>query len=282
MIAITGASGHLGKATIQFLVKKINPAGIIAIVRDPAKIQDIPGIQIRVADYDDPASLAAALTGVEKLLQISSASYGDHATQQEKNVVDAAKAAGVKHVVYTGTVNQNDNPIFYGSKTNLATEKAIQQSGLAYTFFRNSMYMETIPLFIGSAMEDGQIHYPAGSGAISFVARTDIAEGLSNVLAANKGHVNAIYNITGNKAYTFSDIAGYLQSEKGLPATYTDIPAGAYRDEMLKLEMPEFVVDFYISMAESVKSNEFSHVDDSLESLLQRKRLSLQEYVKSL
>ena len=82
MIAITGASGHLGKATIQFLVKKINPANIIAIVRDPSKIQDIPGIQVRVADYDDPTSLRAALTGVEKLLQISSASYGDHATQQ--------------------------------------------------------------------------------------------------------------------------------------------------------------------------------------------------------
>lgn len=282
MIAITGASGHLGKATIGFLINKINPANIIAVVRDPEKMKDFTGIQVRVADYDDAASLRDALGGVKTLLQISSASYGDHATQQEKNVVDAAKGAGVLHIVYTSTVNPGTQPIFFGSQTNQHTENAIRASGLAYTFFRNSMYMETIPQFIGSAMEDGQIFYPAGDGKVSFVARTDIAEALANVLAAGKNHINATYDITGNGAYSFSDIATLLAAEKGLPASYTDIPASAFRDELVKLDMPPIAVDFYLSMADSVKAGEFSHVDSALEGLLQRKRVVLKDYVKSL
>lgn len=282
MIAITGASGHLGKATIGFLINKIDPANIIAVVRDPEKMKDFPGIQVRVADYDDAASLRDALSGVKTLLQISSASYGDHATQQEKNVVDAASGAGVQHIVYTSTVNPGSQPIFFGSQTNQHTENAIRASGITYTFFRNSMYMETIPQFIGSAMEDGQIFYPAGEGKVSFVARTDIAEALANVLAAGEKHANAAYDITGTGAYSFSDIATLLASEKGLPASYTDIPASAFRDELVKLEMPPIAVDFYISMADSVKAGEFAHVDGALERLLQRKRVVLKDYVRSL
>ena len=282
MIAITGASGHLGKATIGFLINKTDPANIIAVVRDPEKMKEFPGIQVRVADYDDASSLREALNGVKTLLQISSASYGDHATQQEKNVVDAARGAGVQHIVYTSTVNPGSQPIFFGSQTNQHTENAIRSSGMAYTFFRNSMYMETIPQFIGSAMDDGQIFYPAGEGKVSFVARTDIAEALANVLAAGKKHVNVVYDITGNGAYSFSDIATLLASEKGLPASYTDIPASAFRDELVKLDMPPIAVDFYISMADSVKAGEFAHVDNALEGLLQRKRVVLKDYVRNL
>ncbi|WP_119079802.1 SDR family oxidoreductase [Chitinophaga alhagiae] len=281
-IAITGASGHLGKATLRFLMQQITPGNIIAVVRDADKMKDVSGIQVRVADYDDAASLRAAFAGVEKLLQISSASYGAHATQQEKNVVEAARAAGVQHIVYTSSVNLAEQPIFHGAQTNVQTEKAIRDGGFAYTFLRDSMYMETIPLFIGAAMENGQIYYPAGNGRVSFVARTDIAEALANVLAAPKGHVNAVYDITGSHAYSFQDIAALLQNIKGLPAAYTDIPAGAFREELIKLEMPPVAVDFYLSMAESVKEGEFEHVDGALEHLLGRKPLRLEDYMKAV
>lgn len=282
MIAITGASGHLGKATTGFLMKKTDPARIVAVVRDPQKMKDISGIQVRAADYDDPASLQAAFKGVSTLLQISSASYGDHATQQEKNVVDAARAAGVQHIVYTSTVNLGGQPIFWGGQTNRQTEKSIQQSGMAHTFFRNSMYLETIPQFIGSAMEDGQIYYPGGNGKVSFLARTEIAEALANVLAEAPRHVNSAYNITGSGAWSFQDVADLLRSEKGLAASYTDIPATAYREELVKFGMQPVEVDFYMSMADSIKAGEFSAVDDTLEGLLQHRRLNLQEYIKSL
>lgn len=283
MIAITGANGILGIATISFLLKKTSPENIVAVVRDAAKMQAYAdtGIQIRVADYNDPASLKNAFKDVEKVLQISASSAGPLATLQENNVVDAAREQSVKQIVYTSTLNPGSNPHFMATHTCLQTEKAIVNAGLDYTFFRNSMYMETIPQFIGGALHDGNIQYPAANGKVSFVSRTDIAEALSNVLISDQ-HKKAVYDITGSEAFTFHDLAGMLQSEKGLPASYTDIPNAAFRDELAKFQMPEEEIDFYISMADAIKANEFAHTDDALEQLLQRKRFALREYIKSI
>lgn len=283
MIAITGANGNLGKATISFLLKKTNPGNIIAVVRDPAKIQDLQhtGIKIRVADYNDVASLNEAFKGTEKVMQVSSAGFGAEAITQETNVVKAAKQQKVKHIVYISTLKPGDNAIFMAGRTCGNTEKAIIDAGLGYTFFRNSMYMETIPLFIGTALQDGSIQYPVGDGKVSFVSRIDIAEALSNVLAADYTG-NAVHSITGDKAHTFQDIADLLRSEKGLPGSYTDIPAEALREALTEAQMPAGEIDFYISMADSVRANEFSGADPQLEQLLQRKRLTLQEYMRSL
>lgn len=283
MIAITGANGNLGKATISFLLQQTKPENIVAIGRDAAKMQPFAsaGVQVRVADYNDPASLEKALEGVQKVLQISTSSYGTEADRQEQNVVQAAKAAGVQHIVYTSTAQPGTDAHFLAGQTCFQTEEAIKATGIGYTFFRNSMYMETIPLFIGSAWEDGQIYYPAADGKVSFVARMDIAQALSNVLSSGN-HRNAVYNITGTQAYSFGDIAALLRSEKGLAdATYTDIPNEALREELAKLEMPAGEIDFYLSMADSIKAGEFEETDNALETLLNRKRTSLQEFIKN-
>jgi NAD(P)H dehydrogenase (quinone) len=279
MIAITGANGNLGTATISFLLNKVNPAQIIAVVRDPSKMQEFAdkGIQVRKADYDDVESLKNAFKGVNKLLQISAASMGPEAARQELNVVEAAKAQGVKHIVYTSTLSPHNNAFFAAGRTCFQTEQAIEDSGISYTFFRNSMYMETIPLFIGSAMEDGQIFYPTETGKVSFVSRIDIAEALSNVLTEN-GHKNTVYDITGTEALSFADIAGLLKSELGLPASFNLIPLAIYREELEKLNMPEEIVIFYMSIANSIKAKEFTPVSDVLEQLLGKQRKSLREY----
>lgn len=283
MIAITGANGNLGKATLSSLLKQTDPANIVAVVRDAAKMQDYAdtGIQIRIADYKDPASLRKAFADVGKVLQISAASYGEQAKREENNVVQAAKDQGVKHIVYTSTLHPGENAHFLAARTCYNTENAIMASGMAYTIFRNSMYLETIPLFIGNAMENGQIYYPAGNGKVSFAYRPDIAEALSNVLAGGE-HTNKVYNITGSGSYSFGDIAALLRSERGMDASYTDIPKDAYRDELVKYEMPAPEIGFYISMADSIKAEEFAHADDTLEKLLQRKPFTIREYIKSI
>lgn len=279
MIAITGANGNLGTATISFLLKKVNPAQIIAVVRDPSKMHEFAekGIQVRKADYDDLESLKNAFKGVNKLLQISAASMGPEAAQQELNVVEAAKVQGVKHIVYTSTLTPHMNAFFAAGRTCFQTEQAIEDSGTDYTFFRNSMYMETIPLFIGSAMEDGQVFYPTETGKVSFVSRIDIAEALSNVLAKD-GHKNKIYDITGTEALTFADIAGLLKSNLGIPATFNLIPMAIYKQELEKLNIPEEIVAFYTSIANSIKAREFTPVSDTLEELLGHKRKTAHEY----
>lgn len=283
MIAITGANGNLGTATISFLLKKIDPRQIVAIVRDPAKIKEYAdkGVQVRKADYDDPVSLLNALKGVKKLLQVSAATMGGGASKQELNVVAAAKTQGVDHIVYTSTLTPRNSASFAAGRVCFKTEQAIESAGINYTFFRNSMYMETVPLFIGEAMQNGQIFYPTETGSVSFVSRMDIAEALSNVLA-EEGHSNKIYEITGAESLTFTDVAGLLKTELGLPASFTLIPISVYEEELRKLEMPDETVQFYISIANSIKANEFEPVSGKLEELLGRPVKQLREFIRSV
>jgi NAD(P)H dehydrogenase (quinone) len=283
MIAITGASGHLGKATINHLLKKIKPENIVAIVRDPLKLaayKDM-GIKIRTADYNDLESLIAALTGVNTLLHISTTSMGLVGVLQENNVVRAAEWEGVKHIVYTSGLRPKADSHFLAVQQCLRTEDAIVNSKISYTFFRNSLYMETIPQFIGNALQDGHIYFPAGAGKVSFVSREDIAEALSTVLVEDQ-YKNKVYEVTGSKAFSFQDIASLLSVEKKLSINYMDISAEFLKAELVKTEMPEEEVTWFLSLAESIKANEFAPVENSLEILLNRKPLALKEYLTNL
>ncbi|ATP56887.1 NAD(P)-dependent oxidoreductase [Pedobacter ginsengisoli] len=283
MIAITGANGNLGKATIGFLLKKIKPEQIVAIVRDPKKMDDLKdsGIQIRIADYDDLDSLNEALNGVEKLLQISAISIGEQGVKEEANVVKAARQQGVQHIVYTGAVKPKADAHFMATQQCLATESAILDSGIPHTFFGNSLYMETIPIFIGEALDHGTIYYPAGNGAVSFVSRVDIAEALSNVISS-QGHENKRYEITGSKAYTFKEVALILTTERKITVSYVNIPNVVLAEELDKFQIPDDQIGWQLSLADSIKANEFSYVDGTLEDLLKRKPVELKDYLRNL
>lgn len=280
MIAITGANGNLGKATISFLLQKVAPSNIIAIVRNPETINDFKeqGVIIRQADYNDYGRLQQAFKNVEKVLQISTIGVDiETAKQQEKNVVNAMAENNVKHIVYTSMVQARPDTIFQGTETQYHTEELIKKTTIPYTFFRNSMYMEAIPELIGNALQTNEIRYPSGSGKVSFVSRTDIAEAIANVLTENT-HQNQTYEITGNRAYTFEELARLLNSKmKHIDVAYT-----TFRKELVSYQMPIEVVDMLVSMAKGIKAGEFSYTSDTLEKLLGRRTLNLKEYVRSL
>lgn len=280
MIAITGANGHLGKATIQFLLQKIKPSNIIAIVRNPDTLQAFKtqGVNVRQADYNDYETLKQAFKNVEKVLQISTIGVNvTSAKKQEGNVVNAMVENNVKHIVYTSMVQARPNTIFQGTETQYHTEELIKKTKIPYTFFRNSMYQEAIPELIGNALQTNEIRYPSGSGKVSFVSRNDIAEAISNVLTKNT-HQNKTYEITGNKAYDFEELAKLIRPEM----KHVDIPENLFKEELMSYEMPTDVVDLLVSMANGIKANEFSLTDNTLEKLLGRKLLSLNDYVKHL
>lgn len=283
MIAITGANGQLGRATIDFLTAKTKPENILAVVRNAEKAKDLreKGIQIRIADYDDPASIDAAFNGVEKVLQISASGVGENMRTQENNVVKAAAKNGVKHIIYTSTLTPGSEVYFEGAQTCHKTEQAILETGIPYTFFRNSMYFETIPLFIGDALQSGHIYFSSGNGQVSFASRIDMAEALANVLATN-AHQHKVYPITGSKAYSFHDLARLITKEKGHEISYVDVPAGALKEEFIKSGMPADEARFYISMANSIKTGEFQKTDNSLEKLLERKPMGIRTYLRTI
>jgi NAD(P)H dehydrogenase (quinone) len=284
MIAITGANGHLGKATIQFLLQKVVPTNIIAIVRNPKTVNDFKeqGVIIRQADYNDYDTLKQVFKGVETVLQISTIGVDmETARQQEKNVVDAMAENNVKHIVYTSMVQARPNTIFQGTETQYHTEELIKKTKIPYTFFRNSMYMEAIPELIGYAFQTGEIRYPSGNGKVSFVSRADIAEAIANVLT-ERVHDNQIYEITGNTAYSFAELAQLINTEKSITVNHTDISDKVFREELISYQMPIEVADLLVSMANGIKTGEFSHIDNTLEKLLGRKPLALNEYIKGL
>lgn len=280
MIAITGANGHLGKATIQFLLEKVAPTNIVAIVRNPETVNDFKeqGVIIRQADYNDYDTLIQAFKGVETALQCSTIGVDiDTAKQQEENVVNAMAENSIKYIVYTSMVQARPNTIFQGTETQYHTEELIKKTKIPYTFFRNSMYMEAIPELIGNALQTNEIRYPSGSGKVSFVSRTDIAEAIANVLTENT-HQNQTYEITGNRAYTFAELAKLISTEM----KHIGIADTIFREELISYEMPIEVVDLLVSMANAIKAGEFSLTDSTLEELFGRKPLELYEYIKSL
>ena len=271
----------MGKATIKCLLKKTGGENIIAIVRDPAKLSEFEdaGITMRKADYEDMDSLNEALKGIDTLLQISTTSMGERGIGQELNVVEAAKRQGVDCIVYTSGLKPNNKARFLAVQQCLRTEEAILNSGMSYTFLRNSLYMETIPLFMGNAIEEGGFHLSAGKGKVSFVLREDIAEALCTVLTG-EGHRNKIYEIKGSDSFSFDDIAALLSENQGRRIAYVDVPEEVLKEELQKSGMPKEETDWFLSLTESIRHNEFAYVEDALEHLIQRKPQTLQEYLK--
>src|SRR5262245_54766359 len=182
MILVTGATGHLGGATIDSLLQKNTPANqIAALVRDPKKAEALAakGITLRKGDYSDVNALQQAFQGVDTLVFVSSGDVHGR-VQQHLNVVEAAKTAGVKHIIYTSVVKVNDHLKFTAGIDHYHTEVALQQSGIPYTFFRNTFYMEVLPLLLGGALQSGQWYYAGGEAKVNTAARPDIAEAIAN------------------------------------------------------------------------------------------------------
>lgn len=280
MIAITGASGNLGQFTLSYALEKIPADQLMAVVRTPSKLKNFAkrGVTVRAADYGNGPSLLSAFQGVDTLLLISTSAVGPKALHQEQQAVASAAEAGVRRIVYTSTLSPSPEAYFEAGRTCYATEHAIEVSGMDYVFFRNSMYLETIPLFIGSAMEDGQIYYPAGEGRVSFASRKDMAEALAVVLASD-AHRSVSYRITGAEALRFADLAELLKSERMLPAAYHDISPTAFAAGLREANLPDDSIAFMESMAKSIRGGEFAIVDDCLAQLLSRIPLSAREYI---
>ncbi|MFM7446149.1 MAG: NAD(P)H-binding protein, partial [Tabrizicola sp.] len=184
-IAITGATGHLGRLAIAAL--KARGATPVALARDPAKAGDL-GVETRAFDY--PNADPAALKGVETLVLISSNDFNDRAGQH-RNVLAAAKAAGVKRVIYTSILKGDASPMIL-AQDHIATEAAIKESGLSATILRNGWYTENYTGSLGAALQHGAIIGAAGQGRVNSAARKDYAEAIA-VTALDDSHAGKTY-----------------------------------------------------------------------------------------
>jgi NAD(P)H dehydrogenase (quinone) len=213
-LAITGASGQLGRRVTELVLTQRPGVEVILATRTPGKLAELAarGAQVRFADFDDPKSLRAAFAGAERLLLISAVDLQRRIAQHQA-AVDAAKRAGVRHVIYTsGSKPAPPNPAAV-APSHYATERALEASGLGWTVLRNSLYADYQVAEAARAIETGLLVHNRGDGAVAYVAREDCAAAAAAVLLQD-GHESAVYDITGSERYT-SDALAALYAELG-------------------------------------------------------------------
>jgi NAD(P)H dehydrogenase (quinone) len=281
-IAVTGATGKLGRATLQFLLARgVVPESVRPIVRDLAKAHDLVDRRFDVAygNYTDAALLEAAFSGVDQLLFISTSALGEERMLHHRNVVNAAKGAGVKHIIYTSVVKPLANACFAASPGHFHTEALIRETRIPYTLFRNNLYLDIVPFLFGGALATGTLTHSGGDGRIGFIARDDIAEALAAVLTG-EGHLNREYPITvSRECYGLPEIAAALGAASGKTIRYNAVDSDAFRQSLEQAGLPPPVVAMSVALGDAVRAGEFDLSDPSLEKLLGRAPTSLQDYL---
>lgn len=285
MILITGATGHLGKATIDSLLEMGTPVNqITALVREENKAADLKeiGVQIKVGDYTNYTSLKDALKGVDKLLLVSSSALADRLTQH-KNVINAAKENGVKHIAYTSIDIKSfeESTIPHVSQIHIDTANYLKETGIPYTLLNNTLYADLVPLFSGEKVLETGIFFPAGEGKTPFVAREEMAEAAAVVLTTS-GHENQQYAITAENAYSFGEIASMLSEITGKDVKYHQPDTATYIAQLVQAGVPEESASFFAGFGEAIKNGEFDTHRSDLERLLGRKPLELKEFLKHI
>ncbi len=230
-IAITGATGHLGRLAIAAL--KARGATPIALARDPAKAAD-QGVETRAFDYTtaDPA----ALKGVETLVLISSNDFNDRAGQHRK-VIAAAKAAGVKRLIYTSILKGDQSPMVL-AQDHIATEAALREAGIPATILRNGWYTENYTGSLGAALQHGAIIGAAGEGRVNSAARKDYAEAIA-VTALDNAHAGKTYELAGDAAHSGADFAAAVSMAAGKPVAYVPMSQADYARALIGFGLPE-------------------------------------------
>lgn len=234
-IAITGATGQLGRLVVNKLKTQAPDAAIIALVRSLEKAKDLEAI-VREASYDKPETLDRALDGVDTLLLISSNEVGKRAAQHH-NVIEAAKKAGVKRIVYTSLLHAGTSPLSLAAE-HKATEAELKASGIPFTILRNGWYTENHTGSIPGAIAGGAFIGSAGDGKISSAPRADFADAAVSVLTG-EGHEDKTYELAGDEAYTLGDLAAEISQQTGKTIPYKNMPANEYAAALTGFGLPE-------------------------------------------
>lgn len=280
--AITGATGHFGQHAINTLLTKVNASDVVAIVRNISKAQELlpAEVTIRQADYTDPEQLTTALTGVDKLLFISSQpGAAVSRLQQHLNVVNAAKEAGVSFIAYTSFphADKATSPL---SADHKATEAAIEQTGIAHSFLRNNWYLENELGLILAVNAGKPFIYSAGDGKVGWSLEQDYAEAAALVLTTD--NPKSVYEFAG-PSHTFSELGAVVSEQAAKNAHVRSVSDKEYAD-YLKSEdqLDEQSIATILAIQDLIRAGELSEDTDDLATVLQRPIASLGEMVKDV
>ena len=282
MIVITAASGKLGAALADAFKAKGLAGQVRLAVRSPEKIADrkAEGFEVAAADYDDPASLAAAFSGAEIAVIISSAGPNEGRIPQHHNAIEAAKAAGVTRIVYTSATNPVGTSRFDWAKAHEATEAELEASGIAYTILRdNSYFSNNDPLF-ANAKASGVLPFTGIDAKVAYVSHADVADSIVGAVTGS-GHENKIYEIAGAEAYSAVELAALLSELTGKEIKALDVPVSAFEEQFRSMGLPEWVATGVGSFYAALGAGEYAATSQDVERLAGRPSTSARDYLRA-
>ncbi|MEU2092570.1 SDR family oxidoreductase [Nocardia beijingensis] len=235
-VAVTGASGHLGRLVVEALLK-VGSTPVVAIVRDPAKVADLAerGVDVRQADYGDADALNRALAGVDRVLLVSGNEFGAR-VEQHTNVIRAAERAGVELLAYTSIPAATGNPLILAQE-HAGTEAVLAESTVPHTLLRNGWYWENYVGGLAHAVESGVLHGAAGEGRVAGAARADYAEAAARVLTSD-GHAGRVYELGGDERLTYAELAEAISEASGKPVRYENLSQADYAAGLVAAGLP--------------------------------------------
>lgn len=294
-IIISGASGELGRKITACLLHDMPASNLILLTRNPASLatEASQGASVRKADFNDAAGLQQALQGGDVMLLISTLSIGKR-VQQHTTAINAAKAAGVRHVVYTSSCGIQPQTPSISGREHYATEQVLQKSGLDFTILRNSWYADVIPqLLAPAAIAMGAFAASTGDGLVAPVAKDDCARAAAAVLANANKHINAIYEVTGPELHTFASLLAHCSTVSRKPIVYQNVShedkqaifdamgvSRDYQEGMMNDTTNAWASDEMITYEMAIKQGFFAICSRHIEQITGRKALGFAEVVE--
>lgn len=277
MIAVTGANGQLGRLVLKHLAK-LTGKPVRALVRSPEKAQDLASAQVTVVkgDYDDPASLAAALDGVDRLLLVSGSEVGQRVPQHTA-VIEAASKAGVGFIAYTSILNAPASSLILAEE-HKATEALLAKSGIAHAVLRNGWYVENYVGTVAAALAHGAVAGAAGDGKISAAGRTDYAEAAARVISGDDLATRA-YELGGRPAFTLGDLAAELSRQSGREIPFNNLPEETYAGILVQAGLPEGFAKVLADADRGTAAGELETASTDLETLIGHPTRTLSDFV---
>jgi len=277
-VAVTAASGALGSEIIKNLVSLIGSENVIGIARTPEKAKYL-GVEIRKGDYNKKEDFDAALKGIDVVLLVSGMDHPDNRIEQHRNVVNAAKANGVRKIVYTSIIGKDGSSSFDPIvKSNRKTEKDIQESGLEWIIGRNGLYIEPDVEYIDKYKAFGKIANSAADGLCSYTTRKELAFAYSQMIL-NDDRNGKIYNLTG-EAISQTKLCTYLNKAFDLNLNYETMEVEDY----LKFQNEvngEFLGTVIAGIYTKIRNGEFQ-IESDYEAAAGRKHVSWNNYFEKV
>lgn len=276
-IIITGASGHLGRLTAEVVLDLVPASEVVLTTRHPETLSAFAGrgAEVRQADFDRPETLGEAFAGGERLLLISTDAVG-HRVSQHRAAIEAAREAGVRHVAYTSYLNPvEENPAVI-TPDHRETEKALRESGLAWTALRNAFYAEYQVPAGAQAIATGRLVHNNGDGRIAYVSREDCAAAAAAVLTTD-GHDDRAYDITGPEPLRQDDVASLLSEVSGRPVEAVAVDDEAFIQGLTAAGVPEPAARAFATYGRAIREGYLDEAPGAVENLTGRPPRSLRE-----